>query len=488
MSDQGQTSGGGITGVIQGLIDAIVRLYNWLYKGLERTVYMGVQYTYPKRFVTPLGYLGVLTGITFLVLGITGGLLMIYYQPTLTGCGSLTCAFASIERINDSVPFGWLLRNIHYTASNAMVLLAVLHMYYQYFSGRFKIKNEVLWVTGVILGIITGVEAYSGYDLLFNQRAGLAIEIGSSLANASPIIGGTLRLSVFGAGFSDFVLRLYAGHVFILPMIMLILVFWHFPRYLVFDLPVISTVVGGLFVIAAIFPVAYQPGPYNPGNGQITIPEWYITGIYALIRTEFDKFVMGGLMPALLFLMALVVPFVDTSKKLNWKDRPFFTAIGITSIAQIVITTAWGFYVNPNPNPSCVVNGAATSGTLCRLFVDPVLYFSSMLGVTLLSFVGTYAFLRYLKAKERVRRATSPLGPLLTKKWVYITFTLLILAQVALAGLALLSIFGFHQVVGNVTIDIAGGLKSMTLFDTGAILVTFGVVVHLYRYSQSLPF
>jgi len=443
--------------------NVVVRLYDWIKDGLERTVYMGVQYTYPKRFVSPLGYLGVLTGIVFLVLGVTGGLLMIYYQPTLSGCGSLTCAFASIERINNTVPFGWLLRNIHYTASNAMVLLAILHMYYQYFSGRFKIKNEVLWVTGVILGIITGVEAFSGYDLLFNQRAGLAIEIGSSLANASPLVGGTLRLATFGAGFTDFVLRLYAAHVFILPMVMLILVFIHFPRYLVFDLPVISTVVGGLFLVAAIFPVAVGVG-YSPSNPQLTIPEWYLTGIYALLRTEFDKFVMGGLMPALLFLMAIVVPFVDTSKKLNWKDRPFFTALGITTIAQILITTAWGFYINPDTNLP----------TLSRLFVDPSLYFSSMLGVTVLSFMLTYAFLRYLKAKERVRRAAAPMSPLLTKKWVFIIFLMLIGAQLAL------NFFAWTAALTN--------LNAMTLFDVGAILVTFGVIAHLYRYSQSLPF
>ena len=443
--------------------NVLVRFYRWLYSGLDRTVYMGVQYTYPRRFVSPMGYLGVLTGITFLVLGVTGGLLMIYYQPTLSGCGSLTCAFASIERINDQVPFGWLLRNIHYTASNAMVLLAILHMYYQYFSGRFKIKNEVLWVTGVILGIITGLEAFSGYDLLFNQRAGLAIEIGSSLANASPLVGGTLRLATFGAGFTDFVLRLYSAHVFILPMVMLILVFWHFPRYLVFDLPVISTVVGGLFIVAALFPVAVGIG-YSPSNPQLTIPEWYLTGIYALLRTEFDKFVMGGLLPGLLFLMALVVPFVDTSKRLNWKDRPFFTALGITTIAQILITTAWGFYINPD----------TSLPTLSRLFVDPVLYFSSMLGVTVLCFVGTYAFLRYIKSKERVRKAAAPQGPLLSKKWVLVLFLMLILAQVAINGLAAQAVLS--------------GLRNMALFDAGAVLVTFGVIIHLYRYSQSLPF
>ncbi len=441
----------------------IQKLYDWLVDGLDRTVYMGVRYTFPKRFVSPLAYLGVLTGITFLVLGITGGLLMIYYQPTLAGCGNISCAFSSVQNINDAVPFGWLLRNIHYTASNAMVLLAVLHLYYQYFSGRFKIKNEVLWVTGVIFGLITGVEAYTGYDLIFNQRAGLAIEIGSSLANASPVIGGPLRLATFGAGFGDFILRLYSAHVFILPMIMLILVFIHFPRYLVFDIPIVSVVVGGLFMIAGVFP-AELGLQYNPGLGQITVPEWYVNALYALLRTEYDKFVMGGLMPALLVLMAIVVPFVDTSKKLSWKDRPFFTALGLTSIGQIIVTTAWGFYVSPDTQLA----------TLARLFVPPAQYFSSMIAITGISFVITYAYLRYLKAKERVRRAVAPLKPLLNRRWLLIIFILLLGSQVALNGMAVMAI--------------QAGFNGIALFQVGSILVAFGVIVHLYRYSQSLPF
>ncbi len=443
--------------------NVISKLYHWFVDGLQRTVFMGVQYTFPKRFVSPLGYLGTLTGMVFLVLGITGGLLMIYYQPTLAGCGNLTCAFASVQRINNDVPYGWLLRNIHYTASNAMVLLAVLHLYYQYFSGRFKIKNEVLWVTGIILGIITGVEAYSGYDLIFNQRAGLAIEIGSSLANSSPIIGNTLRLATFGAGFTDFVLRLYAAHVFILPMIMLILVFIHFPRYLVFDLPIISVVVGAIFMIAGIFPVQLST-PYSPSNPSLTIPEWYLTAIYALLRTEYDRFVMGALMPGLLFIMALVIPFVDTSKKMNWRERPFFTALGVTSIGQIIVTTAWGFYINPN----------TSLPTLERLLVPPQLYFGSMILITLISFVGTYAFLRYIKAKERIRRAAPSSGPILSRKWTGLVFLALVFSQVALNGLAFLAV--------------QQGLRNMVLFDVGSILVVFGVIVHLYRYSQNLPF
>ncbi|MDV3244140.1 MAG: cytochrome b N-terminal domain-containing protein [Nitrososphaerales archaeon] len=442
----------------------VSKLYHWFADGLQRTVWMGVQYTFPKRFVSPLGFLGVLTGITFLVLGVTGGALMIYYQPTLSGCGNITCAFSSVARINDAVPYGWLLRNVHYTASNAMVLLAILHLYYQYFSGRFKIKNEVLWVTGVILGLVTVIEAFTGYDLIFNQRAGLAIEIGSSLANATPFPPGTiLRLATFGAGFTDFILRLYSVHVFIFPMVMILLVFIHFPRYMVFDLPVISSVVGGLFIIAGIFPVALGP-QYSPSSPTLTVTEWYFNALYALLRTGFDKFVMGGLMPGLLVLMAIVIPFVDTSKKLNWRERPFFTALGITSIGQILVTTAWGFYVNPD----------TSLPTLSRLIVPPELLFGSLLGITALSFVLTYAFLRYLKSKERVRRAAAPIGPMLTRRWVFVLFFLLIFAQVALNGFAVSAI--------------AQGLRNMALFDVGAVLVSFGIIAHLYRYSQALPF
>ena len=441
----------------------IEKLFDWFVDGLERTVFIGIRYTFPKRFVSPLGYLGMLTGITFLILGITGGLLMIYYQPTLAGCGNISCAFQSVQLINDTVPFGWLLRNIHYAASNAMVLLAVLHLYYQYFSGRFKIKNEVLWVTGVLFGIVTGVEAYTGYDLIFNQRAGLAIEIGGSLTNALPSIGGAVRVATFGTGFADFILRLYAGHVFILPMVMIILTFIHFPRYLVLDLPIVSTIVGGILMIAAVFPVELGVA-YNPGFALITIPEWYVTALYALLRTNYDKAVMGGIIPTLLFLMALVIPFVDTSKKLSWKERPFFTAFGITSIGQIIVTTTWGFYVSPNTQLT----------TLERLFVPPGPYFASMLGITLFSFGVTYAFLRYLRAKERVRKAIAPMAPLLSRRWVTIIFILLIASQVALNGLAVQAV--------------SAGLRSLALFQVGALLVAFGVIVHLYRYSQSLPF
>lgn len=456
----------------------VTKLYDYIVDRLERTVFFGTKFTVPKKFVSPLGFLGVITGIVFLLLGVTGGLLMIFYQPTLPGCGNLSCAFSSVQAINNTIPYGWFLRNIHYASSNAMVLLAALHLYYQYFSGRFKIRNDIIWVTGVIYGLITVLEAFTGYDIIFNQRAGLAIEIGASLANSSPSIGPiqgeAIRLFFFGSGFADFILKLYAAHVFILPMVMIILTFFHFPKYLVFDLPIISAVTGGIFMIAGLFPVELGTA-YNPGNGQLTIPEWYLTSLYALLRTELDKFTMAGLVPALLLLMFVVVPYVDTSKKLSWKERPFFTALGITSIGQVISTTAWGAYVNPNLDATAVINGQTVTGTLARLYVSPTLYFGSMVVLTAVSFALTYAVVGYLNAKERVRKATSPISlSLLSREWLTAVFLVLIAAQVVL------NVFAVQAV--------AAGLRNIALFEIGTVLVAFAVIMHLYRYSQQLPF
>ncbi len=62
---------------------------------------------------------------------------MLYYSPYVffnTVTGAVTSPYDSVSTSTMSCPFGSALRNIHYHASNAMVLLAVAHMFYQYFS------------------------------------------------------------------------------------------------------------------------------------------------------------------------------------------------------------------------------------------------------------------------------------------------------------------------------------------------------------------
>jgi ubiquinol-cytochrome c reductase cytochrome b subunit len=440
--------------------NSLVRLFKWIYTGFDRTIFMGLKFTLPTKFVSPLGFLGMLTFVVFIILGITGAFLMLWYEPILDR------AWDSVSKINDTIPYGFHMRNIHYHASNAMVMLAILHMYYQFFSGRYKIRNEMLWVTGILLGVLTILEAFTGYDIIFSERAELAISIAASLTNSIPILGPDMMNAFFGSGFHDFVLRFYAFHVFFLPIVLLGLMVVHFPRFLVFDVPMVMAVTGAIMLTGGVFPIdmglKFDPN-VPPG---ITVPEWYLTGLYVFLRSAFDKFTTGVLWPGLFIFTLLIIPFIDRYKKFSWKDRPIITAIGITSIAQIIITTYWGFYIDPD----------RTKSLLERLVVDPIFLYTVMALLVPLSFGFTYLMIKLAKNAEANAKKQKPAekNPIqLPAKWLYILFIVLIGFQVYL------NIAAYYAVLN--------GMKNYSLFLIGILMLVFAGIFHLYRYGKGLP-
>ena len=439
--------------------NSLVRLFRWIYAGVDRTIFMGLKFTFPTRFVSPLGFLGMLTFVLFIILGISGALLMLWYEPILDR------AWDSVENINDTIPYGFHLRNIHYHASNAMVMMAILHMYYQYFSGRYKIRNEILWVTGILIGVLTILEAFTGYDIIFSERAELAISIAASLTNSIPILGPDMRDAFFGSGFHDFVLRFYAFHVFLLPIALIGLMTVHFPRFLVFDVPMVMAITGAIMITGGVFPVdmglKFDPN-VPPG---ITVPEWYLTGLYAFLRSQYDKFVTGVAWPGLFIFTLLVIPFIDRYKKFSWKDRPLVTAIGITSIAQIVVTTYWGFYIDPD----------RTKSLLDRLVIDPIFLYTVMIALVPLSFGFTYLMIKLAKnaeatAKRQPKKKESVIS--LPEKWVYFVFIALIGFQIYL------NIAAYYALLN--------GMKNISLFIIGIIMLVFAGMFHIYRHGRSM--
>jgi ubiquinol-cytochrome c reductase cytochrome b subunit len=439
--------------------NSFVRFVRWVYAGVERTIFMGMKFTFPGRFVSPLGFLGMLTFVIFIILGITGALLMLWYEPILDR------AWSSVENINDTIPYGFHIRNIHYHASNAMVMMALLHMYYQYFSGRYKIRNEILWVTGIILGVLTILEAFTGYDIIFSERAELAISIAASLTNSIPVLGPQMREAFFGAGFHDFILRFYAFHVFLLPIAMLGLMVVHFPRFLVFDVPMVMAVSGAITLTGGVFPVGlglpFEP-EVPPG---ITVPEWYLTGLYAFLRTMYDKFTTGVAWPGLFIFVLLIIPFIDKYKKFSWKDRPIITALGITSLAQIIVTTYWGFYIDPDRNKAL----------LDRLVIDPIFFYTVMILLVPLSFGFTYMMIKLAKhaeANAKLQPKKASKGAInISQKWIYILFITLLAFQVYL------NISAYYAVLQ--------GMKNYSLFIIGIMMLVFAAMFHVYRYGRA---
>jgi ubiquinol-cytochrome c reductase cytochrome b subunit len=227
----------------------------------------------------------------------------------------------------------------------------------------------------------------------------------------------------------------------------------------------VMAISGAIILTGGVFPVGlglpFEP-EVPPG---LTVPEWYLTGLYAFLRTMYDKFTTGVAWPGLFIFALLIVPFIDRYKKFSWKDRPIITALGITSLAQIIVTTYWGFYIDPDRNKAL----------LERLVIDPIFFYLVMILLVPLSFGFTYMMIKLAKhaeANAKLQPKKPPKGSInMSQKWLYVLFVALLAFQVYL------NISAYYAVLQ--------GMKNYSLFIIGIMMLVFAAMFHVYRYGRA---
>ena len=120
--------------------------------------------------------LGGISFYLFLVLTVTGILLMFYYRPTSA------LAYQDIKDLSFAVTLGRLLRNMHRWAAHLMVVAVILHMVRVFLTGAYKPPREYNWVVGVLLLVMTLFLSYTGYLLPWDQLALWAVTVGAQMA------------------------------------------------------------------------------------------------------------------------------------------------------------------------------------------------------------------------------------------------------------------------------------------------------------------
>lgn len=171
-------------------------------------------------------YLGTLTLGTFVILVITGILLMLYYHP------SVPQAYADTKDLQFVVSSGQFLRNLHRWSAHAMVFLVFAHMFKVFYRGAYRPPREFNWVIGVILLLITLFLSYTGYLLPWDQLAFWAITVGSNIASAVPLLGNKVHFLMLGGNLvnANALLRFYVLHCMILPLVAMFFIAIHFWR------------------------------------------------------------------------------------------------------------------------------------------------------------------------------------------------------------------------------------------------------------------
>ena len=170
--------------------------------------------------------LGLISLYLFIVLTVTGILLMFYYVPATSQ------AYDRMLDLRGAVAFGTFLRNMHRWSAHGMVAVVFLHMCRVFFTGSYKPPREFNWVLGVVLFLLTLFSSFTGYLLPWDQLAFWAITVGASIAGYAPFVGADVKFLLLGdttVG-QEALLRFYVLHVAVLPVAMTFLVAFHFWR------------------------------------------------------------------------------------------------------------------------------------------------------------------------------------------------------------------------------------------------------------------
>lgn len=343
-------------------------------------------------------FLGEIALYSLIVLVLTGVYLTFFFKPGMGQViydGShvplrgvpMSEAFDSTLSISFDVRGGLLIRQTHHWAALVFVAAIGVHLLRIFFTGAFRRPREANWVIGVTLFVLSLAEGFAGYSLPDDLLSGTGLRIAQGIMLSIPVVGTYVSMFAFGGQFpgEDIVPRLYSLHILLLPGALIALVTVHlilvvhlkhtqwrgpgrmnrnavgkpfFPQFaasssgLFFTTFGVLTLLGGL---AQINPV-WVYGPYRPDLASTgSQPDWYVGFLEGALRLVppwetnvaghtimWNVFLPAVVVPALLFLVLYLYPFVEQRLTGEWRqehhlcdrprERPVRTGLGTAGV------------------------------------------------------------------------------------------------------------------------------------------------------------
>jgi quinol-cytochrome oxidoreductase complex cytochrome b subunit len=170
--------------------------------------------------------LGLINFYLFAILTLTGILLMFYYVPQTER------AYQDIKDLQYAISFGAIIRNMHRWSAYLMIISVFLHMCRAFYMGEYREPREFNWVTGVLLLLCALTFGLTGYLLPWDQTSYWGLTIMSNVAASVPLIGEKLKYVVLGGTevSQNALIRAYAMHAKVLPLVLSLIISIHFWR------------------------------------------------------------------------------------------------------------------------------------------------------------------------------------------------------------------------------------------------------------------
>ena len=340
------------------------RLLNWF------DTRLGLSYRLlrpvPAYAISPFYWLGALPVVAFLIQGVTGVMMMLYYVP------SPAEAYTSTQYIFDRVYYGRFLETVHLYTAYAMIMLAFTHMMRDYFVSVHKKPRELMWIVGMVMGFVTLGFGFTGYLLPWTVVSRSATDVGvGMIAALPPQISSVVSFLIVGAGGdATELLRFYDLHVVVLPAVLLALLtvklymlevhgiseptdttketaqIAFFPDVAIYLMELAAIFGAAMLLVSAVFPLTLPP-PYTPelASQFIPQPDWYFLWIYQILKISI--FEGPGLPVALsivtlVFILLVLLPFIDRSTTRTVTKRPVFVTLGLIFVGELMVLAYWG--------------------------------------------------------------------------------------------------------------------------------------------------
>jgi len=326
----------------------------------ERMGIKALSYPVPEH-ANNLGWsLGGLTAVMFFTLLGSGIYLAQFYVPVPEEANQ------SVRDIMTNVWLGRFARGLHYWASQAMFVLAVLHMLRVFLHGSFKKPREGNWIVGTALLLLTFLAVFTGTVIKWDQEGFEALQHNLDVAN---LLGGA------GVWFTpalsnrvSIVLRMYTAHVVIIPGLILVLFTLHallVKRHKISPHPLIAhpeaedpepftnhlkrvgsfglVVVGALSLLAVLIPPIIGPTPVE--GIEVTRPLWFFWWFFPF--EQWFGVASVGLVIAAVFGLLFLTPFLDRSAGRYWRDRKVAVAVLLAVLIPLAVITINVWINNP---------------------------------------------------------------------------------------------------------------------------------------------
>jgi quinol-cytochrome oxidoreductase complex cytochrome b subunit len=266
-----------------------------------------------------------------LILLVTGLLEMYYYVP------SVERAAASVQEITFLVPFGGLVRNLHFWSAQALAIVAAVHLLRVVLTGAYAKPRRFNYLLGLGLFVIVLLLDFTGYVLRWDEGIRWALIAGTNLLGSVPKIGEALVRFVSGNTEPGpaMLIRFYAWHLFGLAILGGIMMIWHLfrvrrdggiaapPAPLRTDATRISRsellrrevivmlIAGGVLLLIATFLPAPIEQPMS--TTLVSLAEsrapWFFLWVQELLKLG-DPFLWGIAVPVIVLALLALIPYI----------------------------------------------------------------------------------------------------------------------------------------------------------------------------------